>query len=176
MCDQAAWNRSTRRAGDLGGARAGRCRWVRIWVITTGSTIAAMIFRRPPQFAQCSTSISNTRLSRQAKPHARRRGGWALGVVIASVMGVERRARNDLGPQFGVGREHTMEANQMQPGPRHQCGQALHELQRRHHDMRGAVAPGALELQHDLAGWIAFEPFVGNGRAGDIAAQSSSLR
>ena len=26
MSDQAAWNRSTRRAGDLGGARAGRCR------------------------------------------------------------------------------------------------------------------------------------------------------
>ena len=67
MCDQAAWNRSTRRAGDRGRARAGRCRWVRILVITAGSTIAAMIFRRPPQFAQYSISISNTRLSRQAQ-------------------------------------------------------------------------------------------------------------
>jgi len=68
-----------------------------------------------------------------------------------------------------------MEANQMQPGTRDQCGQALHELQRRHHDMGGAVAPGALELEHDLAGWIALEPFVGDGRAGDIAAQAFEL-
>src|SRR3954447_1457404 len=38
--------------------------------------------------------------------------------------------------------------------------------------MGGPVVPGALELQHDLARWIALEPFVGNGRAGDIAAQA----
>ena len=106
---------------------------------------------------------------------AGRQGGWALGVAIAGLMGVERLAWNDLGPQFGVGREHAMEANQMQPGTRDQCGQALHELQRRHHDMGGAVALGALELQHDLAGWIALEPFVGNRRAGDIAAQAFEL-
>ena len=43
------------------------------------------------------------------------------------------------------------------------------------HDMGGAVAPGALELQHDLIGWIALEPFVGNRRAGDIAAQAFEL-
>ena len=49
-------------------------------------------------------------------------------------------------------------------------GQALHELQRRDHDMGGSVAVGTLELQHDMSCWIAFEPFVGNGRAGDIAA------
>ena len=41
--------------------------------------------------------------------------------------------------------------------------------------MGGAVAPGALELEHDLAGWIAFEPFVGNRGAGDIAAQAFEL-
>ena len=33
-----------------------------------------------------------------------------------------------------------MEANQMQPRTRDECGQALHELQRRHHDMGGPVA------------------------------------
>jgi len=32
VCDQAAWNRSTRRAGDRGGARAGKYRCVRILV------------------------------------------------------------------------------------------------------------------------------------------------
>ena len=68
-----------------------------------------------------------------------------------------------------------MEANQMQPRARHQCGQALHELQRRHHDMGGAVVPRALELQHDLARLIALEPFVGNGWAGNIAAQAFEL-
>ena len=80
MCDQAAWNRSTRRAGDLGGARAGKCRWVRIFVITAGSTIAAMICRRPPQRGQYSISISNTRLSRHAqlmRAGAKAGGVWA---------------------------------------------------------------------------------------------------
>ncbi len=38
--------------------------------------------------------------------------------------------------------------------------------------MGGAVAVGALEPQHDLAGAVAFEAFVGNGRAGDAAAQA----
>ena len=37
--------------------------------------------------------------------------------------------------------------------------------------MGGAVAPEALEPEHDLAHWIALEPLVGNRRAGDIAAQ-----
>ena len=41
--------------------------------------------------------------------------------------------------------------------------------------MGGAVAVGTLELQHDLACWIAFEPFAGDGRAGDIAAQALEL-
>src|SRR4051812_29158538 len=68
-----------------------------------------------------------------------------------------------------------MEANQMQPGTRDQCGQALQELQRRHHDMGGAVAPGTFELEHDLACAIALEPLIGNGRAGDIAAQAFEL-
>jgi hypothetical protein len=34
---------------------------------------------------------------------------------------------------------------------------------------------GALELEHDLAGWIALEPSVGDGRAGDMAAQAFEL-
>jgi hypothetical protein len=85
--------------------------------------------------------------------------------VIDCVLGCSLRwIRDDRRAQLGVGREHTMEANQMQPRARDPCGQALHELQRRHHDMGGAVTVGTLELQHDLTGWIALEPFVGNGR------------
>ena len=68
-----------------------------------------------------------------------------------------------------------MEANQMQPGARHQCGQALQELQWRHDDVGGAVAVGAFELQHDLAGAVALEPLVGNGGAGNVAAQAFEL-
>jgi hypothetical protein len=52
--------------------------------------------------------------------------------------------------------------------------QTLQELQRRHDDMGGAVAVGALELQHDLAGAIALEPFIGN-RGGNVAAQAFEL-
>ena len=85
-------------------------------VITAGSTIAAMIFRRPAQRGQYSISISNTRLSRHAqlmRAGASGGGVWAWG--IASLMHVDRLARNDLSPYFGVRREHAMEVNQMQP-------------------------------------------------------------
>ncbi len=64
-----------------------------------------------------------------------------------------------------------MEAYEIQPRARHECGQALHELGRRHHDMGGPVLIRAFELQHDVACAIAFEPFIGNGGAGDVAAQ-----
>ena len=37
--------------------------------------------------------------------------------------------------------------------------------------MGGAVFECALQLQHDIAGAITLEPFVGDRRAGDIAAQ-----
>ena len=73
--------------------------------------------------------------------------------------------------QPGVGRQHAVEANQVQPRPWHQRGQALHELQRRHDQMRGAVAPGCLELEHHLPGGVGLHAFVGQCRAGDVAAQ-----
>src|SRR5215469_15421994 len=46
---QIVWNRSTRRAGARGGARAGRPRWLRILTMTGGSSMAAIIFKVPPQ-------------------------------------------------------------------------------------------------------------------------------
>ena len=58
---------------------------------------------------------------------------------------------------------------------RHQRGQAVHEFQRRHLDMRGAVAPGAFQLQHDITSAIALEPFIGNRGARDVAAQAFEL-
>ncbi len=41
--------------------------------------------------------------------------------------------------------------------------------------MGGPVPVAAFELQHDLAGAIALEPFVGNRGAGDVAAQAFEL-
>src|SRR5262245_53887633 len=64
---QIVWNRSTRRARERGGARVGRPRWLRILTITGGSSIAAMIFKAPPQFGQCSMLMSKTRLSSRAQ-------------------------------------------------------------------------------------------------------------
>jgi hypothetical protein len=59
---------------------------------------------------------------------------------------------------------NVLEADQMETRPRHQGSQALHELQRLHDDMGGAVFVRTLQLQHDLPGAITFKPFVGDGR------------
>jgi hypothetical protein len=52
-------------AGARGGARACKPRCVRIFSITGCSRIAAMIFSSPPQFGQCSRSISKAKLQRR---------------------------------------------------------------------------------------------------------------
>lgn len=61
------------------------------------------------------------------------------------------------------------------PGRGTNVGWSLHELQRRHDDRRGAILVGPLQLQHDLAGVIAFAAFVVYRRAGDIPAQVFEL-
>lgn len=78
---------------------------------------------------------------------------------------------NDFTAQLCVGCYRAMEANQMEMREQHQGRQAFHELQRLHDDMGGAVFVRTLQLQHDLAGAVTLEPFVGDGRAGDIAAE-----
>src|SRR5262245_66489200 len=60
---QIVWNRSNRCAGERGGARVGSPKWLRILMITGGSSMAAMIFKALPQLGQCSMSISKTRWS-----------------------------------------------------------------------------------------------------------------
>ena len=63
------------------------------------------------------------------------------------------------------------QANEVQPRPGHQRSQPLHELQRRRPLVGGAVAPRGLELQHDWPGSVGLYAFVGQSRAGDVAAQ-----
>ena len=160
------------RVGARGGARACNPKCVRIFSITGCSRIAAMIFSSPPQFGQCSMSISNTRLSRPAQ--ANRSVVRAVRLALGGWRGLRGRLsllRHHLRAQLGVGSQHTMEADQVQSRAWHQRCQPLHELQRAHHQVRGAVSPGGLELEHHLACGVGLHPFVGQCRAGDVAAQ-----
>ena len=97
----------------------------------------------------------------------------ASGLVVGAIYGLIgvgflRRARHDRGTQPDIGRQHAVKANQVQARARHQRGQALQEFQRRHADVRGAVAPRALELQHDIPRSIALHPFVSIGPLPEI--------
>ena len=78
---------------------------------------------------------------------------------------------DDLGPQRDVGREHAMEANEMESGTRDERRQTLQELERGHHDMGVPVMVRRFELQHDITSTSALKPFVGNGGASDVATQ-----
>ena len=65
-----------------------------------------------------------------------------------------------------------MEANEMEAGTRDQGSQALQEFQRRHHDMRGAIAVRGFELQDDVAVWCTSQPFVAKGGTSDVATEA----
>ena len=80
-------------------------------------------------------------------------------------------AGDDLSPEGGVGREHAMEANEMEPGTRDESRQALQEFQRGHHQMGGSIAVRGFELQHNRAGPGAAQPFVAKGQARDVASR-----
>ena len=64
-----------------------------------------------------------------------------------------------------------METYQIEPRPWHEGVQALHEFERGHDDVSGAVPVRTFELQYDIAGAVEFEPFVGDGGAYNVAAQ-----
>ena len=137
--------------------------------MTVGSRMAARIVRVPPQLGQCSISISNTRLSNWAQPMRAAAEGRSvspcpgLSLALAGALGMI------CGTELGIGCEHAMEANEMQPRTGHQRGEALHEFQGFHHDMGGAVV-GRVLLSVNTT-WpfaIALKSFIGKGRAGDV--------
>ncbi len=85
--------------------------------------------------------------------HATSRGG--RGEIAVPIGGIRRLVGfpgDDLGPKRGIGREHAMEANEMEPGTWDECCQALQEFQRAHHKMGDAIAVRGFELEDDLAG------------------------
>lgn len=65
-----------------------------------------------------------------------------------------------------------MEANEMKPGTRDEGDQALQKFQRAHHQMSGPIAIRRFELEDDLAGRRAAQPFVAQGLAREIATQT----
>ena len=130
--------------------------------------MAAMIFKSPPYCGQCSRSIPNTRLSRRAQPM---RAGASCAWWAASAPGFCGVRGTIAARSLALARQRAVKTDQMQARTRHQRGQALYEFQRRHLDVRGAVAPGAFELLHDITSAIALEPFIGNRGARDVAAQ-----
>jgi len=51
------------RAGAFGGARVGKLWWLKILMITAGSSMAARMVKGPPHWEQVVMSMENTRLS-----------------------------------------------------------------------------------------------------------------
>jgi hypothetical protein len=115
----------------------------------------------------------------QPCPADARRRALPVSVLAWGLDGRRCRSGNDFTAQLRVWCQHAVEPacpepverDQMETRAGHQGRQALHEFQRLHDDMSGAVFVRTLQLQHDLAGAITFEPFVGDGRPGDVAAE-----
>ena len=99
----------------------------------------------------------------------------AVFAVDVEHAGVVHRPWHNRRAQPGIGGEHSVKTDQVQARARHQSRQALHEFERRHADVRGALTPGAFELQHDVSSVIAAEPFFGDRRARNVAAQEFEL-
>ncbi len=50
-----------------------------------------------------------------------------------------------------------MESYEVEPGPWHKRGQALHERQWRHDDVGGAILTRTFQLQYNITGTVAFD-------------------
>jgi hypothetical protein len=69
--------------------------------------------------------------------------------------------------------QQTMKADQLQPRSGYQRSKPLHELWRRDHPARGAVAPGPLQLDHNLSGSVALRRPDANPFALNLATYAS---
>ncbi len=109
---QIVWNRSNRCAGERGGARVGRPRWVRILTITGGSSMP--LGGDDLQAAAAVRAVFDVDVEdpfEQPGPtQARRR---ALRVIACGRGCLLWRTGDDFTTQLCVRREHAMEADQM---------------------------------------------------------------
>jgi len=62
-----------------------------------------------------------------------------------------------------------------QAQPRYQRGEPLHEYQRRHSQMRGAVAPGCLEPEHHLPCGVGLHAIVGPAAHSGVQAEAVNV-
>ncbi len=60
----------------------------------------------------------------------------------------------------------------MEAGTRDQGGQTLQEFQGRHDDMRGAIAVGGFEFEHDIAFGSARQAFMAQGGTSDVSTKA----
>jgi hypothetical protein len=106
---------ASRWAGAFGGARVGNPRWARILAITAGASMAAMSVKGPPQYG-CHVDFKHP-FEQLGPAQAGRRGcGGCSAVLIGGGRCLVGLAWDDLGSEGSVGREHAMEANEMERG------------------------------------------------------------
>ena len=134
--------------------------------MSSGVSMHAMTRNVPPHTAQCSMSMRKTRSSRciQRMGAGRDAGGRAGGWVD--------RVGDDAVAVLEVRGEHAVVPGEMGAGAWNEGGEAGDEVDGVEHDMSGAVPEGVFEPIHDLPAVIDREAFVGDGRAGDVAAQA----
>ena len=135
--------------------------------MTSGSSMQAMTRRVPPHFGQVSISMANTRFSRCI--HVMGASGWPGFACSGSRLGTMRCRC------FAVRGEHAVAAGEVESGSRRQRGEAGDKVEWIEHDMRRAVAKGLLEPNDDLPAFVHREPLVGDGGAGDGAAELFEL-
>ena len=152
-----------------------------------GCSMAGMIFKVPPHWEQCSISISNTRLSSRAQLMGA--GGPGGGTSAWSAEGVLT-----LTGTFGMmsGRSLALRPRRAKQAPpwawlrvraRHgsepRCnrGRATSAASRCMNssgditDMGRAIPIGCFQCEHHLPGPVECKPFIGDGGAGDVAAE-----
>ena len=126
-----------------------------------------MILSSPPsQLGAVCMSISNNALEQPRPADAMRPGLDRLDFVLGGDRSFGGRLRlngrflwHHQRAQLGVGRQHAVKPDEVQPRPRHQRRQSLHELQWTHHQVRGPVAPRCLELELHLARGVELHGF-----------------
>ena len=72
--------------------------------------------------------------------------------IIGGVTDGDWPTWGDLGTQLGIGREHTVESYEVVPGAWYEGGQPLHEFDRRHNDVGGAILIRALSILRSVNG------------------------
>ena len=76
---------------------------------------------------------------------------------------------------FSAGREHPVEAGEIDPGLRHQGSQSGNKIKRLENHMGGAVSERGLEFITYFAGRRHGETLFGNGGPGDISTEPFQL-